>query len=135
HRTGRRSPELPRRNAGKVWWSFPQNSRVLVLCQKHDLRSFQQRDHADWRPVARPAGPACRMTLAGLEARVMARGQDRSVLKGMALRGRDVADAAVPVPEVVPAREVAPPQARACSRSADRKSGVEGMRLEITSSR
>ena len=68
-----------------------------------------ERDRADGRPVARRTGPARRVSLAGLEIRLISCGQNGPVFKRMALRRGDVSDAAVPMFEVVPAHEVAPP--------------------------
>ena len=68
-------------------------------------------DRADWRPVARPTGPARRMSLAGPQIRLMPCSQDRPVLQRVSLRRGDVADAAVAVLEVVPTHEVASPEA------------------------
>ena len=72
-----------------------------------------ERDRADRRPVARPSGPARRIALAGVEVRLMVCSQDRPVLQRVSLRRGDVADSAVAVLEVVPAHEVASPEAGA----------------------
>lgn len=70
-----------------------------------------ERDRTDRRPVACLTGPARGMALAGLEIRLMACRQNRPVLQCVSLRRRDIADAAVAVLEVVPAHEVASPEA------------------------
>ena len=68
-------------------------------------------DRADRRPVSSVSGPACRVSLAGLEIRLMTCSQDRLVLQRMTLCRGDVADTAVAVLEVVPAYEVGAPAA------------------------
>ena len=70
-----------------------------------------ERDGADRRPIASSAGPACRIELAGLGVQRMPRRQNRVIFPGMPLRRADVANAAVPMLEVVPTHEVVGPGA------------------------
>lgn len=56
--------------------------------------------------------PAPGVTFSGLQVSLEAHGQNRAVGTRVALRGRDVTDAAVPMFEVVPVREVGGPGAR-----------------------
>lgn len=66
-------------------------------------------DHADVRLIPRIARPACRVALPGLDAEVMACGQDGLVLPRVTLLGGDVADGAVAVVDVVPTYEFSRP--------------------------
>src|SRR5574337_1482293 len=93
-----------------------------------------ERDGADRRPVACATGPACRMACSRLEIRSMARLQDRVVLAGMALRGRDVANAAVPRCSKLYQRTKSCPQPRASSRVAKPRGGNSGRYLAVLNS-
>src|SRR5918912_2327622 len=58
-----------------------------------------------WRPVAGLTAPASRIARAGLLIERMAAGEQRTILPGMALCRRDVADGTVMVLMVVPVHE------------------------------
>ena len=104
----------------------------MYMLANDGLALWIERDRTDRGPVACPTGPACRMSLAGLEIRLMACSQDRLVLQRVSLRRRDVADAAVAMLEVVPAHEVASPEAGVFKggEAAHREFGAVLRRLE-----
>ena len=76
----------------------------------HDGVAFWVERHgADGRPIPSVAGPARRIAFPGAAVQGMSSHQDRVIAACVALSGADVANAAVPVIEVVPAHEIGRP--------------------------
>ena len=68
-----------------------------------------ERHGADGHPIPSVAGPARRIAFPGAAAQGMSSRQDRVIDACVALSGADVANAAVPVSEVVTAHEIGRP--------------------------
>ena len=86
---------------------------VVFRMRVDDAVAFRiERYGADWRPVARVAGPTCRVEFAGLGVKRVSRCQYRPLLTGMTLGRTDVTNAAVAMIDVVPMDECRSPGAR-----------------------